>query len=224
MPRRYRKCSLIEAKLIRESRGLGTTIADLAKLFDRQPKHVSAILHNRIRKFENAGGPIPPLKRSRLADADLQVVRQNLASDRHVLARPIGVDQLVRTTGNRIHTTTLRNRVLDNAIAYCDRVLSKIDMTSAPAGCWPWIGKSRIPRIRAVEPGRVYDGPKRSYAANRAAYELLIGPIPENHVLRAVDGCIGHPCVRPDHWRPVLRTKQRWNNHYDPAGSESPRS
>lgn len=63
------------------------------------------------------------------------------------------------------------------------------------SGCWLWGG-----RLDRKGYGRVYYR-GRSYAAHRAVYLRLAGPIPSGYVLDHV--CRNTSCVRPDHLEPV---------------------
>ena len=82
------------------------------------------------------------------------------------------------------------------------------------AGHWRWCGShtwdgyGRL-RFRVREDGR----PKvRDLAAHRAAWLVLVGPIPEGHVLRSTCGV--RDCVRPEHHEP---RPHDWSPYDDPA-------
>jgi hypothetical protein len=62
-------------------------------------------------------------------------------------------------------------------------------------GCWLWIGL----RITSGY-GQFWFGKRKVRMAHRAAYELMVGPIPPGFILR--HRCDNPPCVRPDHLEP----------------------
>src|SRR5690554_6462185 len=73
-----------------------------------------------------------------------------------------------------------------------DRFWPKIDRTD---DCWLWIGK-----INNRGYGLFYLD-RRMQAAHRAAYQLLVGPIPDG--LDLDHTCRVRRCVNPDHLEPV---------------------
>lgn len=78
------------------------------------------------------------------------------------------------------------------------RFWSKVDRRG-PDECWPWLA------------GKVPDGygqfwmNGKNRKAHRVAYELVIGPIPDDVTLDHVRarGCIRRDCVNPRHLEPV---------------------
>jgi hypothetical protein len=63
-----------------------------------------------------------------------------------------------------------------------------------PSGCIPWIGCTNKDGYGVISSGR-RDG--RMLLANRASYELFVGPIPQGlHVLHS---CDNPPCINPVH-------------------------
>jgi hypothetical protein len=81
------------------------------------------------------------------------------------------------------------------------RLISKISV-DAETGCWLWTATKSIGGY-----GRFYEGGShgRTLSAHRAAYELLVGPIPEGMTLDHVRerGCVHRHCVNPKHLEPV---------------------
>lgn len=69
-----------------------------------------------------------------------------------------------------------------------DRLLRKVCFT--PEGCWEYTG-GKYGRYYAF----FWNGRKR--IAHRAAYELLVGPIPSGKTLEQL--CNNPRCIRPDH-------------------------
>jgi hypothetical protein len=73
------------------------------------------------------------------------------------------------------------------------RLLSRIDIT--PDGCWQWIGFiDTAGYARLARPGK-------SNRAARAAWELLVGPIPDGLTIDHL--CRNRGCVNPEHLEPV---------------------
>lgn len=77
-----------------------------------------------------------------------------------------------------------------------ERFWGRVDKSQGPDACWPWLG--------AINRGTGY-GVFGKESAHRAAYELVIGPIPDglhlDHVRKR--GCTRRDCVNPAHLEPV---------------------
>ena len=77
------------------------------------------------------------------------------------------------------------------------RLLSKIDVRDG-AGCWGWTGAvfadSGLPLFTV---GKKTEGTLRPTNGQRAAFEILVGPVPPGQVV--VSRCRNKLCVRPDH-------------------------
>jgi hypothetical protein len=82
------------------------------------------------------------------------------------------------------------------------RFLSKVSVL--PNGCWRWVADARSARggygvftLAGVD----------NVLAHRWAFEHWVGPIPDGHYVDHFrypqDGCIGPPCVNPEHLRPA---------------------
>lgn len=77
-----------------------------------------------------------------------------------------------------------------------ERFLAKVEKTET---CWLWRGY-----IAPNGYGQIgMSNPRRVEYAHRAAYELLVGPIPEGMQLDHL--CRTRACVRPDHLEPVTQ-------------------
>jgi hypothetical protein len=74
-----------------------------------------------------------------------------------------------------------------------ERLVVKYRQSSA--GCWEWTGRTNKDGYGKFYLGGVH------VAAHRAAYELLVGPIPEGLVLDHL--CCNPRCVNPEHLEPV---------------------
>ncbi len=90
-----------------------------------------------------------------------------------------------------------------------ERLMAKVDRSGE---CWRWTGATTPNGYGVISRGR-RDG---AIPAHRAAYELLVGPIPDgldlDHVCHTRDSmCPGGPqcphrrCVNPAHLEPVTR-------------------
>ena len=74
-----------------------------------------------------------------------------------------------------------------------ERFWARVDKTDA---CWFWVGRKGNGGY-----GRFTSTDKRTYAAHRFSYELLVGPIPEGLELDHL--CVTPSCVNPAHLEPV---------------------
>lgn len=83
-----------------------------------------------------------------------------------------------------------------------ERFWAKVQKTD---GCWLWTGCC----IKGSY-GRFFVRRGLTVLAHRFAYELLVGPIPEGHLLDHRPTCPRN-CVRPDHVRPATQ-KQNGEN------------
>jgi hypothetical protein len=75
-----------------------------------------------------------------------------------------------------------------------ERFEARVDR-DAPEGCWVWLGHRNENGY-----GRMMIDGRMKYA-HRVAYELLVGPIPENKTLDHL--CRNTSCVNPEHLEPV---------------------
>lgn len=65
-------------------------------------------------------------------------------------------------------------------------------------GCWEWTGARKSNGYGHLKVGAQYRN------AHRVLYELLVGPVPDDHDLDHL--CRVRHCVRPDHLEPVTRS------------------
>lgn len=74
-----------------------------------------------------------------------------------------------------------------------ERFWEKVSKASHPKGCWEWVGS------RTHHYGRIRRGGRGTpiLQANRVAWELTYGPIPDG--LDVCHKCDNPPCVNPDH-------------------------
>jgi hypothetical protein len=80
-----------------------------------------------------------------------------------------------------------------------ERFFKYVDQTDT---CWLWRGGSRVTTPAGEKYGDFYWGPPRIHIqAHRAAYELLVGPIPAGLTLDHL--CRTTLCVNPEHLEPV---------------------
>lgn len=71
------------------------------------------------------------------------------------------------------------------------RLWRKVDKTG---DCWIWTGS-----VDTGGHGQIRDNQGRLQMVHRVAWEDLVGPIEEGHVLHHLDDCSTKRCVRPDH-------------------------
>jgi len=80
------------------------------------------------------------------------------------------------------------------------RLWAKVDKTGDPSGCWLWTA-SRNPGGY----GQIWANGKAARHAHRIAYELLVGPIPDDLELDHL--CRVRHCVNPAHLEPVTHAE-----------------
>ncbi len=101
------------------------------------------------------------------------------------------------------------------ALTVEDRFWARVDR-HGPSGCWLWFGGT-VPNGY----GTVVVGKRRSKAAHRYAYELLVGAVPDGMVLDHTchnadetcmegDDCQHRRCVNPAHLEPVTQKENMW--------------
>ena len=76
---------------------------------------------------------------------------------------------------------------------------AKVDK-NGPNGCWVWTGTIATHCGGYGIFDRRRNGVRIARRVHRIAYELLVGPIPENQLLR--HKCDNPPCLNPDHLVP----------------------
>lgn len=100
----------------------------------------------------------------------------------------------------------MRSLALHNPSAL--RFWSKVN--ERPDGCWEWTGSRNLRGYGQIS----VDG--RTCAAHRIAYELIVGPIPDELTIDHL--CSNKWCVNPDHLEPVTgaeNTRRAWENRAD---------
>lgn len=102
-----------------------------------------------------------------------------------------------------------------------DRFWSKVDKTDS---CWLWTGMTTGDGYGLFwvggPPGQTRRGPTRKYA-HRVAYEIVVGPIPDEFPHLDHRRTCPKRCVRPDHLRP---TTQKQNNENHTGAQKNSRS
>lgn len=198
-----------EVSQMREQRAAGMRVHEIARFHNRDAAFTSRILTGRYHGF--GPGPIASAARFKLTPAERREILQHLSIDRFYLGRDTSVAALSRKYN--IDQSTLKIRLIDQAIAWLDRFWSLVDRTGGPESCWPWMGgllmRQNLPREQW--PGRYMDlgGGKhrRPYRPPRLSYELTLGAIPEGHTLRHVAPSDGrsapHLCCNPLHLSPA---------------------
>jgi hypothetical protein len=111
--------------------------------------------------------------------------------------REVTIRQVTRRTTRSGHDYEIVHesvRIIDPPLT---RFMAKVDK-DGPGGCWLWTGYT--------EPATGYakwrmPEDKHSTPAHRAAYRMLVGPIPKGKYLDHL--CRVRHCVNPDHLEPV---------------------
>lgn len=75
-----------------------------------------------------------------------------------------------------------------------ERLMAKVDVN--PGGCWEWTASKNRDGY-----GKFATGRGGWIGAHRAAYQLIVGPIPDGKELDHL--CRNRGCVNPDHLEPV---------------------
>ena len=88
-----------------------------------------------------------------------------------------------------------------------DRYWRRVDQSAGPDACWPWQG--RLDRYGYGEYRRRFghrgEGGGSYWRAHRVAYELLVGPIPNDLVIDHL--CRNRSCCNPAHMEPVTNAE-----------------
>lgn len=96
----------------------------------------------------------------------------------------------IPSSGQRWHASE------DYAYSTIERIGEKIQ--PQPDGCWLYTGGTQAyARVQGNRQGR-------QMQAHRFVYEVLVGPIPDGHVLHHT--CHNTRCVNPDHLQPLTRS------------------
>lgn len=90
-----------------------------------------------------------------------------------------------------------------------DRFMSKVDR-SGPGECWIWTGAKSNAGYGTVRIDY------QQMPAHRAAYELLVGPVPDGLELDHL--CVNPPCVNPAHLDPVTHAENMRRGPTNVAG------
>ena len=83
-----------------------------------------------------------------------------------------------------------------------DRFWAKVEKTTSPDGCWVWLGSVNNQGYGSV---RTKPKPAGPTLVHRYAYEMLVGPIPEDRELD--HRCRNRRCVNPAHLEVVTRSE-----------------
>ena len=94
-----------------------------------------------------------------------------------------------------------------------DRFWSKVEKLDS---CWFWLAAQTPEGYGLFWLAGKYRG------AHRVAYELSVGPIPEDHELDHL--CRNPLCVNPDHLEPVLPRENQWRGHGTFAAIHGPKT
>lgn len=100
-----------------------------------------------------------------------------------------------------------------------ERLWAKVDRSGGPEACWPFNGY-RSP----FGYGQIRTGPLGTpkIVAHRAAYELLVGPIPDGLQLDHL--CGNPPCCNPAHLEPVTAIENTMRSPIAPAAVNARRT
>lgn len=98
-----------------------------------------------------------------------------------------------------LHYSRLRltGSLLDPRPQLLDRLRERTEVH--PSGCWLWTGG-----LAANGYGRLSVDGRLTYA-HRAAYEIHVGPIPDDLTIDHL--CMVRRCINPDHLEPVTRAE-----------------
>lgn len=92
------------------------------------------------------------------------------------------------------------------AVSLEDRFFAKVD---AEGICWEWTAATMKNGYGVFNKGN-----RKTALAHRFVWELLVGPIPDNHQIDHL--CRNRKCVNPDHLEPVLQV-ENLRRGYSPA-------
>lgn len=81
------------------------------------------------------------------------------------------------------------------------RFWRKVDRSGGAESCWPWVGARDPNGYGIFDVFNDKDGKKRTQA-HIVGYQIMIGPIPERHVIDHFR-CANKPCCNPAHLEPV---------------------
>jgi len=102
-------------------------------------------------------------------------------------------------------------------VIHGDRLAGFMQKVEQSEGCWEWLA-SRTPQGYGQFVMKSQDGKRRPTTAQRAAWMLLVGPIPEGKFVDHI--CHNRGCVNPQHLR-LATPKQNNENHSGKAPTTS---
>ena len=77
------------------------------------------------------------------------------------------------------------------------RLWAKVDRSTGPQGCWPWLGAKLPWGYGKMGIGSARDGTKHIVSVHRIVWELTYGPIPPG--LQVLHRCDNPSCCNPLH-------------------------